>query len=113
MMKLRTRSRLLLALPAAALALSLAACGGVGAAERPSAAKVADGLQQVLEDNGADGALTEPMLLCLSKAMVESDLSDQDLANIAEGKDVQTSTEAYDLMQKVMTDAAPGCITAE
>ena len=76
---LRSRtSRLLLALPIAAVALSLAACSG--AVERPSAEKVATGLQQVLEDQGVGDALPEDVMLCLSEALVDSDASNETLA---------------------------------
>lgn len=109
--KLRPSSRLLLALPIAAVAFSLAACGGP--AERPSAEEVSDGLMKVLEDQGAGDALTEPTVLCLSEALVDSEVSNETLAAIAKGEDRQANQEDYDLVQSTITDAGPDCITAE
>ncbi len=110
--KLRTRSRLLLAIPAAALAFSLTACGG--APERPSAEEVSDGLQKVLEDQGVGDALSEPVVLCLSEALVDSDVSNETLAAIAEGdSEAQTTQDDFDLVQSTISDAGADCITAE
>lgn len=108
---LRTRtSRLLLALPVAAFAFSLAACSAP--AERPSAPEVAAGWKKIADEAGQGDLYTDDLLNCLAEALVESDLSDQDLANIAEGKDVQTSTDAQAQLTKVVAEAAPKC-TAE
>ncbi|MFJ2369192.1 hypothetical protein [Microbacterium sp. NPDC087665] len=110
--KLRTRSRLLLALPAAALALSLAACGG--AVERPSAEKVADGLQKVLEDQGMGDTLTEPVMLCISEALVDSEVSNETLDAIAKGDQNATTNEKdFALAQETITSAGQDCLTAE
>lgn len=109
---LRTRtSRLLLALPVAAVALSLAACSAP--VERPSSDKVADGIQQIFEDGGLGDSFTEAQITCIADMLVDSDVSDQDLANIADGKDVQTSAEAAKLVEEEMTVAAQECLTAE
>jgi hypothetical protein len=105
---LRPASRILLALPIAALAFSLAACGGAPA--RPSAEEVSDGLMKVLEDQGMGDALTEPIVLCLSEALVDSDVSNETLASIAKGEDRQANQEDYDLVQTTMTDAGPDCV---
>ena len=104
---LRTPARLLMALPVAALALSLAACGG--APERPTADEVAAGYQKIVEEAGQTDIYTDDLIQCLAEAMVDSEISDQDLANIAEGKDVQTSVESQELLTKVVTEAAPKC----
>lgn len=110
--KLRPASRLLMALPIAAVAFSLAACGGP--AERPSAEDVSDGLMQVLEDQGMGDALTEPMVLCLSEALVDSEVSNDTLAAIAKGDaEAQTNQDDFDLVQSTITDAGPDCLTAE
>ncbi|MEJ1090284.1 hypothetical protein [Microbacterium istanbulense] len=109
---LRTRtSRLLLALPVVAVALSLAACSAP--VERPSSDKVADGIQQIFEDGGLGDSFTEAQITCIADMLVDSDVSDQDLANIADGKDVQTSAEAAKLVEEEMTVAAQECLTAE
>lgn len=110
--KLRSRpARLLLALPVAALAFSLAACSG--AAERPSTSELSAGINQIFEDGGIGGQFTDEQITCISELLLDSELSDQDLANIAEGNDVQTDQAAYDLMQDEMTTAAQECLTAE
>lgn len=109
---LRPASRLLLALPIAAVALSLAACGGP--AERPSAEDVSDGLMKVLEDQGMGDTLTEPMVLCLSEALVDSEVSNDTLAAIAKGdQNAQTNQDDFDLVQSTITEAGPDCVTAE
>lgn len=104
-------SRLLLALPAAALAFSLAACAAP--AQRPSVEEITAGWQQILEDNGQGGNVPEPVLECMSEALIDSDLSDEDLRNIADGKDVQTSEEARELLSQVAQDASGECLSAE
>ncbi|MBT2474065.1 hypothetical protein J7E68_05625 [Microbacterium sp. ISL-103] len=109
---LRTPSRILMALPIAALAFSLAACGG--AVERPSAEEVSDGLQKVLEDQGMGDTLTEPVILCLSEALVDSEVSNESLDAIAKGdSSAQTDEDEGALVQKTITDAAQDCATAE
>ncbi|WP_372969736.1 hypothetical protein [Microbacterium sp.] len=110
---LRTPARLLMALPIAALAFSLAACGGA-AVDRPSAEEVSDGLQKVLEDQGMGDALTEPVILCLSEALVDSKVSNESLDAIAKGdSSAQTDEDEGALVQKTITDAAADCATAE
>ncbi|MFJ4223001.1 hypothetical protein [Microbacterium sp. NPDC089695] len=110
---LRPATRILMALPIAALAFSLAACGGA-AVERPSAEDVSDGLMKVLEDQGMGDALTEPIIMCLSEALVDSEVSDETLATIAKGDaEAQTSQDDYDLVQSTITDAAMDCASAE
>lgn len=110
--KLRTRSRLLLALPAAALALSLAACGG--AVERPNAEQVSDGLMKVLEDQGMGDTLSEPIVLCLSEALVDSEVSNETLDAIAKGDtNAQANEKDFSLVQSTITDASADCVTAE
>jgi hypothetical protein len=49
------------------------------------------------------------MIECLADAMVKSEISDQDLANIAQGKDLQTSKDSQKLLVKVVSEAAPDC----
>lgn len=103
----RIATRLLAVLPIAAIAFSLAACS---APERPSAKEVATGYHKIVKDAGQEGQYPDGMIECLADAMVKSDISDQDLANIAQGKDEQTSTESQTLLTKVVTEAAPGCM---
>ncbi|UYO97607.1 hypothetical protein OED01_02415 [Microbacterium sp. M28] len=107
----KLRTRLLTAVPIAALAFSLAACGG-SAAERPSTGELSDGITKILEDSGQADILTEGQVDCVSEALLESEISDQDLANIAEGEDVQTSQEAKDLVESTMAEAVSTCITS-
>lgn len=108
---LRTRTRLLLAVPIAAVALSLAACSG--AAERPSADKLATGINKILDDGGLGDQFTDEQVDCIADALVDSKISDQDLANLADGKDVQTSQEAKTLVTQEMSEATATCLTAE
>ncbi len=105
------RTRLLAALPVAALAFSLAACSAP--VERPSAEEVADGWQKIIDDAGQSDLYTDSLVLCLSEALVDSELSDEDLANIAQGKDVQTSTDAQELLTSVVAGAVTDCAAAE
>lgn len=105
----RARTRFLLALPIAAIALSLAACSGAG--ERPSVDKLSEGLHTVLQDSGQGDLLTLEQIDCISEKFLASPLSDQDLANIADGKDLQTSQEAKDLVTATMSQAAGECST--
>ncbi len=108
---LRTPARLLMALPIAALAFSLAACGG--AVERPSAQEVADGLTTVLEEQGLGDSLPDDVTLCLSEALVDSDVSDATLAAIAKGdSEARTDDDEYALVQKTISDAGPDCVAA-
>lgn len=105
--KLRTRSRLLLALPAAALALSLAACGG---ASRPSEAQVADGLTKYFEEAGQGDIFTADAASCFSGYLVDSDLSNETLNFLANGEDKQANQDDYDLLQEILTDNMEECL---
>lgn len=105
------RTRILMALPIAAVALSLAACGG--AAERPSVEAVSEGMTTILEDGGQGDVLTGEQIDCVAEALHSSEISDQDLANIADGKDLQTSEEAQELVTSTMSDAVVDCASAE
>ncbi|MFJ4254644.1 hypothetical protein [Microbacterium sp. NPDC090003] len=107
--KLRTRSRLLLALPAAALALSLAACG----ASRPSEAQVADGLTKYFEDAGQSEIFTADAAECFSGYLVDSDLSNETLNFLANGEDKQANQDDYDLLQKILQDNMNECLAIE
>lgn len=107
---LRTNSsRILMALPIAAVAFSLAACAG--AAQRPSADHLSQGIATILEDSGQGGLMTDEQLDCVADYFLDSEVSDQDLANIAEGKDLQTSEESKDLVTATMQDAAVECVS--
>lgn len=105
---LRTRTRILLALPVAAVAVSLAACAG-GGAERPSADELSDGIAAIFEDAGQGDVLTDDQLDCVAEAFLDSEVSDQDLANLADGKDLQTSQDAKDLVTATMSEAITTC----
>ncbi|GAB3595835.1 hypothetical protein [Microbacterium tumbae] len=105
------RTRLLAVLPVAALAFSLTACGGA-AAERPSVPELSEGITTILDDAGIADQFDDASIDCISEALIASEISDQDLANLAEGKDEQTSQEAFDLVQSEMTTATQECLTA-
>ncbi len=101
-----------MALPIAALALSLAACAGIGASQRPTQEELADGMAKIWEQNEATaGQFTDEQNDCLAEALIESDVSDQDLTNLANGEDRQTSVEARDLVSKTIGDAVKTCVT--
>lgn len=107
----RTRNRLLMALPVAALAFTLAACSG--GAQRPSVDELSEGITTILDDGGIGEQFDQASVDCISEELIASDISDQDLSNLADGKDEQTSQEAYDLVQTEMTTAVQKCLTVE
>ncbi|SJN46626.1 hypothetical protein FM104_15105 [Microbacterium esteraromaticum] len=104
---LRTRTRLLLALPIAVAAFSLAACSSP--AERPSSDDLSSGIQKILDDGGLGDQFNDEQVSCISDELIDSKISDQDLQNIADGKDVQTNQEAKDLVSKEMSEAVVTC----
>ena len=104
---LRTPSRLLMALPIAALAFSLAACGGQS---RPSADDVADGFQDVFEGTAQEEVMTDEVALCFAEALVDSDLSNETLTYIADGEDKQKNQEEKDLTTQIIQDKQADCI---
>lgn len=103
---LRPASRLLMALPIAALAFSLAACGG---AARPSADDVAEGLVQVFEEQGMGDIVTDEVADCFAEKLVDSDLSNETLTYIANGEDKQANEEDKDLTTKIIADNLEEC----
>lgn len=117
---LRTRTtRILMALPIAALAVSLAACagsagpGGGGDSDRPSTDELSAGITTILEDAGQGGILTEEQVDCISDEFLDSEVSDEDLKNMAGGEDLQTSEEAKTLVTTTMQDAIETCAPSE
>jgi len=111
---LHTRTRLLLALPIAAAAISLAACAGTaggqdGGSGRPSVDDVSVGITKILDDAGQSDLLTEDQITCISERFVDSKVSDEDLSNLAAGKDEQTSEDAKELVSQTMTEASTAC----
>lgn len=107
----KLRTRLLTALPVAALVFSLAACGG--SADRPSVDELSDGMAAIFEEQGYGDSFTDEVLDCLAEALLASEVSDQDLANLADGRDEQTSEEAYTLVQTTIQEASTECVTTE
>ena len=109
------RSRILMTLPIAALAVSLAACaggpGGGGGSDRPSAEELSSGITTILEDSGQGDILTAEQVECIAEEFLDSDVSDQDLKNMAGGEDLQTSEEAKQLVTSTMQDAVATCTT--
>ena len=103
---LRTPSRILMALPIAALALSLAACGG---SSRPAVDDVADGIQKVYEDQGLGDVVTDDVATCFAEALVDSDLSNETLTYIANGEDKQSSQDDKALTTQILTDNLEKC----
>lgn len=102
---LRTPARLLMAVPIAALAFSLAACS----ASRPTADQVADGLTKYFEEVGTADSLPESAAVCFADYLVASDLSNETLNYIADGKDQASSIEDRDLTAKILQDNAAEC----
>ncbi len=107
--KLRTRSRLLLAIPAAALAFSLTACG----ASRPSEDDVAAGLTKYFEEAGQGDILDEKAAECFAGHLVDSDLSNETLNYLANGEDKQANQEDKDLTTKILQDNMNECLGLE
>lgn len=122
---LRPRTaRILMALPIAAVAFSLAACAGGGPggssdggpgddSTRPSTAELSAGITTILDDAGQGGILTEEQVDCISNEFLDSEVSDEDLKNMAGGEDLQTSEEAKTLVTTTMQDAIETCAPAE
>ncbi|WP_334152104.1 hypothetical protein [Microbacterium sp.] len=106
--KLRNSTRLLMALPIAALAFSLAACGG---STRPTSDEVADGIQKVYEDQGLGDVLTDPIASCFADALVDSELSNETLAYIADGEDKQKDEADKALTTKILKDKQEECLS--
>ncbi|TQL69932.1 hypothetical protein FB381_3855 [Nocardioides albertanoniae] len=95
----------------AVCALALTACGG---GDRPTA----DELSKSLKDGKAGETMSMPSSLpdkaydCIAKELVDSDLSDEALANAMEGKDKTGSKKDREIVsglsddiQKCVTDA--------
>ncbi|MFK4762218.1 hypothetical protein ACI3KS_14900 [Microbacterium sp. ZW T5_45] len=106
--KLRTPNRILMALPIAALAFSLAACSG---ASRPTADQVSDGLTKYLEEQGLGETIPDTAADCFAGYLVDSDLSNETLNHIANGDDLASSTEDSTLTQEILTDNAEECLS--
>jgi hypothetical protein len=102
---LRTPARMLLAVPVAALALSLAACS----VSRPSVDQVSDGLTKFFESQGQGDVFSEDAADCFAGYLVDSDLSNETLDYIAQGKDQASSTEDATLTQKILQDNYDEC----
>lgn len=103
------RARILLALPIAAAALSLAACSS-GAVQRPTTVELSTGITTILENVGQAGTYTSDQILCIAEKFYATELDDQDLANIAAGKDEQSSQSAKDLVTSTMSEAITTCV---
>lgn len=106
--KLSAAQRLLVTLPIAALALSVAACGS---APRPTADQVADGLSQYFEDQGVGGMFDDDAAMCIAEVFVDSDLSNATLDSIAKGEDKQVGSDERDLLETVLQENATDCIS--
>ena len=104
---LRTTSRLLLALPIAALAFSLAACGGPS---RPSEADVAKGLAEFFDSQGMGDQIDADASECLAEYLVDSDLSNETLTFLANGEDKQKDQADKDLTEKIISENVQECI---
>ncbi|WP_309102750.1 hypothetical protein [Microbacterium sp.] len=110
--KLRPYSRLLMALPVAALSFSLAACAGIGGPQRPTQDELAEGMAKIWQsDPSTADRFTDEQNDCMAEALLDSEVSDQDLTNLADGKDEQTSIEARDLVSKTIGEAVTTCVT--
>jgi hypothetical protein len=102
-------TRLLMALPIAALAFSLAACGG---ASRPTADQVATGLTEFFDEQGMGDVVDKEAATCFAEKLVDSELSNETLNYLANGEDKQSSVEDRDLTTKILEDNLDVCIKA-
>ncbi|WP_341977661.1 hypothetical protein LTA6_001816 [Microbacterium sp. LTA6] len=102
----KLRTRLLLALPIAAVAFSLAACAGPA---RPSVDKVAEGIHQVFVEQGQEDVVTKDVATCLAEVLVDSKLSDETLNYIANGEDKQKDIADRDLTTKLISENIQEC----
>lgn len=105
-MNIDRNARLLLALPIAALALSLAACGGPS---RPTVDAVADGLTEFFQEQGMGDEIDAAAAECFAGYLVDSKLSDETLGYLADGEDKQSSVEDRDLTTKILQDNYEEC----
>lgn len=105
----RRAARTLLAVPVLALALS--ACGG-GAAERPTVEELADGFQQIIDDADLGDAFTPEAVTCVAEKLEASELDDETLAALAEGRDEQRDEETKAQVQEITEAATVECVSA-
>ena len=107
----RTRTaRLLLAVPAVALAIGLSACSGLGGSTRPSVDQVSAGLYKVLHDDGGSTNFTKQASDCVAKDLVDSKLSDTTLNYIAKGEDKQSNEADKTLTTEIVKTSLPKCM---
>ncbi|TQK73209.1 MULTISPECIES: hypothetical protein [unclassified Nocardioides] len=85
------------------LAVTLSACGGGG---RPSQDEVADAIKDQIP--GGSSALTDDVIDCIAKAVVDSDLSDETLNKMVDN-DKGSSDEVSDASE-VIGKASADCI---
>lgn len=104
----RRATRSLLAVPL--LALALTACGG-GTAERPSVEEIADGFQQIIDEADLGEAFTPEAITCVAEKLEASEIDDETLAALADGRDEQRDEETKALVQQVTQDATVECVT--
>lgn len=90
-------------------ALALSACGG---AERPTADELSESIK-----NGKAGevfnlpsSVPDEAVDCIAKGLVDSDVSDEALSNLMEGKDT-TSEKADEKVLDEMSDDIQKCVT--
>ncbi|MFE6735215.1 hypothetical protein [Microbacterium sp. NPDC057650] len=102
--------RLLLVLPAAAIAFSLAACSAPAA--RPSVDDVSAGIQKAAKSTSSSEVFTDKVSDCVAKELVDSKISDGALNTIAEGKEPKGADDQK-LITKVLNDAAKTCLTTK
>lgn len=105
--KLRTPARVLMALPVAALALSLAACG----ASRPTEKQLTDGLIDYYTSQSMSDQVNADAAACFAGYLLDSKLSNETLSYIAQGKDQASSVEDRDLTVKILKDNFVECTT--
>ncbi|KAB2805486.1 hypothetical protein ACIRN4_14930 [Pimelobacter simplex] len=94
--------KLKLAATAAALAVTLTACGGGG---RPSQDDVAGAIKDQV--GGSSSALSDKVIDCIAKKVVDSDLSDKTLNKLVDN-DKGSSDELSDVTE-VITKATTSC----
>src|SRR5690606_3631139 len=80
--------------------------------DRPNAEELAAGIRIILDQAGIGAEYTDTEVACIAEAFTTSEVGDQDLRNLADGKDVQTSEAAKQLVAQTMAAAVQSCNAA-
>lgn len=108
-MKINTRRLARVIVIPAVCALALTACGG---ADRPTADELSESLKggKAAEVLKLPSSVPEPAVDCIAEELVDSDISDEALANLMEGKD-NTREEKDEEVIKDLSDDIQECVT--